>query len=80
MKFYFEPDASAFLLLSKVEKKLTFSSKKVKPNEAKFSRTFINVTETRILDSSQMVLLQDYMLEMLLLEEHNSRKSKLLYN
>ncbi len=80
MKFYYEPEASTFMLLSEVEKKLTFNKNISSEGKKHFNRKFIQVVETRILDFYQEILLQDYLLEMMLVEEQKAGRTKELYN
>ncbi len=75
MKIYYEPEASAFMLLSEINTKITFGNDGKNEKSGSFSRKFQEVVLVRTLDSRQEMLLQNFLMEMMMVEEINSKNN-----
>ncbi len=75
MKIYYEPEASAFMLLSEIYTKINFDNSGKQNQRGSFSRRFQEVVLVRTLDSRQEKLLQNFLMEMMMVEEINGRNN-----
>ncbi len=75
MKIYYEPEASAFMLLSEINTKINFDNSGKQNQRGSFSRKFQEVVLVRTLDSRQEKLLQNFLMEMMMVEEINGRNN-----
>ncbi|GEM_PF-5255511 len=75
MKIYYEPEASAFILLSEINTKINFGKSDKKEKKGSFSRKFQEVVMIRTLDSKQEMMLQNFLMEMMMVEEINERNN-----
>ncbi len=75
MKIYYEPEASAFMLLSEINTRITFGNDGKDEKRGSFSRKFQEVVMVRTLDSRQEMLLQNFLMEMMMMEEINGKNN-----
>ncbi len=75
MKIYYEPDASAFILLTEINTKINFGKGKRSSKKGSFSRKIQEVVMVRTLDSRQEMMLQNFLMEMMMVEEINYKNN-----